>query len=180
MLKWSNLTTLRLSTYWVKLLYVMSKIYPKVFTTWCIHKKKPASLRAKKAWKNLCKRKQSQYKGKQLFLIDKFIFKKPAFLCGLWYDFDCRIGHRISHLWAADLSASDFAQIGTETAKVRKRNSFRHVVDEICKDNDIFRDIYIFKWILSLFPMTTQYRIVRVWHIPSFGRSTYHGISLCQ
>jgi len=28
---------------------------------------------------------------------------------------------------------------------VRKRNSFRHVVDEICKDNDIFRDIYIFK-----------------------------------
>ena len=45
----------------------------------------------------------------------------------------------------ADLSASDFAQIGTETAKVRKRNSFRHVVDEICKDNDIFRDIYIFK-----------------------------------
>ena len=54
--------------------------------------KKPASLRAKKAWKNLCKRKQSQYKGKQLFLINNTSFEKsPHFYAGMM---PLRLSHR--------------------------------------------------------------------------------------
>jgi len=60
----------------------MSKIYPKVIVTGSIYKKSPHHC-GPKSMKKLCKQKQSQHKGKQLFLIDKFIFKKPALLCGL-------------------------------------------------------------------------------------------------
>jgi len=60
----------------------MSKICPKVIVTGSVYKKSPHHC-GPKSMKKLCKRKQSQYKGKKLFLNNKFILKKPALLCGL-------------------------------------------------------------------------------------------------
>ena len=114
--------------------------------TGSICEKSPHHCGRKKHEKIYVNENKSQYKGKQLFLINNTSCEKsPHFYAGC--DTTSIVASVIGFLTygEADLSASDFAQIGTETAKVRKRNSFRHVVDEICKDNDIFRDIYIFK-----------------------------------